>query len=115
MQQKVLSYIQQHRLLIPEQPVLVACSGGADSVALLHILLQAGYTCTALHCNFQLRGEESNRDERFITELCQQWNCPIRVQHFDTTAYACQHKLSIEMAARELRYTWFETDRKSVV
>lgn len=112
MQQKVHSYIQQYQLLHPQQPILVACSGGADSVALLHILLQAGYDCTVLHCNFHLRGEESVRDEKFITALCHQWNCPILVQHFDTTAYASQHKLSIEMAARELRYTWFESVRQ---
>lgn len=112
MQQKVLSYLEQHQLLTLQQPVLVACSGGADSVALLHILLQAGFTCTALHCNFHLRAEESNRDEAFLAHLCEQWNCPLIVQHFDTQAYAATHKLSIEMAARELRYTWFEEVRK---
>lgn len=113
MQQKVLTYISQHQLLSVQQPVLVACSGGADSVALLHILLQAGYPCTALHCNFHLRGNESNRDETFITQLCASWNCPILVQHFDTQTYATQHKLSIEMAARKLRYTWFEEVRQA--
>lgn len=113
MQQKILTYINQHQLLKKEQPVLVACSGGADSVALLHLLVQMGYNCTALHCNFHLRGEESNRDEQFITTLCQQWHCPILVQHFDTTTYAQQHKLSIEMAARQLRYAWFEEVRQT--
>ncbi len=114
MQQKVQLYIEQHQLLHPNQPVLVACSGGADSVALLHILLQRGYNCTALHCNFHLRGEESTRDEKFITQLCQQWECPLMVQHFDTESYAKENKLSIEMAARELRYTWFESVRQEL-
>ena len=89
--------------------MLVAISGGADSVALLDVLLRAGYMCVAAHCNFRLRGAESDRDEAFVRELCAQINVPLEVQTFDTTAYAETHKVSIEVAARELRYAWFET------
>lgn len=91
----------------------VALSGGADSVALLLKTIEQypGEVC-ALHCNFHLRGEESNRDENFCRELCKQYDTELRVKHFDTIKYAQEHHLSIEMAARELRYEWFaqETD-----
>lgn len=113
MHNQIATYIQQNHLLLPAQPVLVACSGGADSVALLHLLLRLGYPCHVAHCNFHLRDEESNRDQQFVEALCQQWNCPCHVQHFDTTAYAQTHKISIELAARNLRYAWFEELRQS--
>lgn len=109
MLRRVSTYIRQRGLLEQDKPVLVAISGGADSVALLDVLLRAGYTCIAAHCNFHLRGAESDRDEAFVTELCEQWNVPVEVQHFDTTTYAHAHHVSIEVAARELRYAWFET------
>lgn len=89
-------------------PVLVALSGGADSVALLQVLLELGYDCHAAHCNFHLRGEESNRDERFVTELCLKLDVPLDVKHFDVPAYMQEHGVSLEMACRELRYEWFE-------
>lgn len=108
MLRRVTTYIRQHGLLQPDQPVLVAVSGGADSVSLLDVLLRAGYTCIAAHCNFQLRGAESDRDEAFVRQLCEQMNVALEVTHFDTRAYAQTHQVSIEVAARELRYTWFE-------
>ena len=111
--QRVLSFIDQHRLMVPEARVLVALSGGADSVALLHILLHLGYRCHAVHCNFHLRGEESDRDELFVTDLCEALRVPCDVVHFDTRSYADEHKLSIEMAARELRYKEFERIRQA--
>lgn len=85
----------------------MAVSGGADSVALLDVLQRAGYTCIAAHCNFHLRGAESDRDEAFVRELCARMNVPLTVQAFDTNAYARAHKYSIETAARKLRYRWF--------
>ena len=88
--------------------MLVAVSGGADSVSLLDVLLQAGYTCIAAHCNFALRGAESDRDEAFVRDLCAQWNVPLEVIRFDTHSYAHTHNVSIEVAARELRYAWFD-------
>ncbi len=107
MLRRVSTYIRQRGLLAKGKPVLVAISGGADSVALLDVLLRAGYTCVAAHCNFHLRGEESDRDEAFVRTLCDQMNVTLEVQHFDTAAYAQSHHISIEMAARDLRYAWF--------
>ena len=90
--------------------VLVALSGGADSVALLRLLLQAGCDCHAVHCNFHLRGEESMRDEQFVRDLCQRLDVPLTVKDFDVAAYQHEHGGSVEMACRELRYAWFEQE-----
>lgn len=109
--EQVSKYIEQKKLLVPKQTVMVALSGGADSVALLHILLHLGYPCMALHCNFHLRGEESMRDEAFVRQLCQTLQVELCVADFDTTAEAKRRHISIEMAARELRYAWFEDMR----
>lgn len=108
----VEKYIQSKSLFKKGDKVLVALSGGADSVSLLRVLLDLGYNCEAAHCNFHLRGEESNRDERFVVGLCSEHNVPLHKIDFDTNAYASQHRLSIEMAARELRYQWFEKVRQ---
>lgn len=107
MKHRVTTYIHKHELLDKQQPVLVCVSGGADSVALLDVLHEAGYVCVAAHCNFHLREEESNRDEQFVRALCERMNVPLETASFETAAYARAHKMSIEMAARELRYTWF--------
>ena len=107
MLRRVTTYIRQHGLLDKSKPVLVAVSGGADSVSLLDVLVRAGYTCVAAHCNFQLRGAESDRDEAFVRSLCAQMNVPLEVASFDTVGYAQSRKVSIEVAARELRYAWF--------
>lgn len=87
--------------------LLLALSGGADSVALLRALLRCGRNVTASHCNFHLRGEESNRDQRFVEELCDSLNVPLLVKHFDVNAYRSTHGGSMEMACRDLRYEWF--------
>ena len=122
MLRRVKKYISDHELLSPGARVLVCVSGGADSVALLDVLLRAGYACHVAHCNFHLRGAESDRDEAFVRELCAtlgerlmvkgEWlresgTIPLYVEHFDTLSYARAHKLSVETAARELRYMWF--------
>ena len=104
---KVARYISQLGLMEEEGKYIVALSGGADSVALLSILLALGKNVSAAHCNFHLRGEESNRDEQFCVDLCQRWGIHLHRIHFDTLTYAQQHKVSIEMAARELRYRYF--------
>ena len=111
---KISQYIEDRQLFFPGAKILVALSGGADSVALLRVLLQLGYSCAAAHCNFHLRGAESDRDEAFVRGLCQKFGVPLSVIHFDTQAYAVQKGLSIEMAARELRYEWFENTRKEI-
>lgn len=105
---RVEAYIAKEGLLNKEGLHIVALSGGADSVALLLILKYLGYHIEAAHCNFRLRGEESDRDEAFVCTLCEEQNIPIHRAHFDTKEYAVTHKLSIEMAARELRYRYFE-------
>lgn len=105
---RIASYIQACSLLVEgDAPVLVTLSGGADSVALLRVLVDLGYTCHAAHCNFHLRGDESNRDERFVTALCQSLGVTLHLRHMDVPAYQRAHKVSVEMACRELRYEWF--------
>lgn len=95
-----------------DKRVLVALSGGADSVALLRLLLSAGINCHAAHCNFHLRGEESMRDERFVRDLCKRLGVPLTVKDFDVAAWQQKHGGSVEMACRELRYAWFEDERR---
>lgn len=113
-EREVAAYIGRHRLLTAGVRVLVALSGGADSVALLRVLLRLGYGVEAAHCNFRLRGEESEGDEAFVRRLCEELGVPLHVQAFDTKAYAASHGMSIEMAARELRYGWFRTLAKEL-
>lgn len=98
--------LDKHQVL-PDQRILVALSGGADSMALLNAFLTLGYTCEAAHCNFHLRGDESDEDERFVTEFCCKKQVPLHIKHFDTQEEALQKGISIEMAARDLRYQWF--------
>lgn len=109
---KVAQFIEREQLFKQEDKVLVALSGGADSVALLRILLSLGYTCEAAHCNFHLRGGESDRDERFVRQLCGKLKVRLHAVHFNTEQTAGERHISIEMAARELRYEWFEKVRK---
>lgn len=105
---KVLQTIHAHDLIDTNEKVLVALSGGADSVFLLHILLEAGVACDAAHCNFHLRGEESYRDEQFVISMCRKMNIKLHRTDFNTIDYAKQQGISIEMAARDLRYDYFE-------
>lgn len=94
--------------------VLVAISGGADSVALLCVLRELGYETVAAHCNFHLRGEESDEDAAFVEGLCRELNVRLHRIDFDTVRYARERSISIEMAARELRYEWFGLLRKEL-
>lgn len=104
-------YIEKYQLLTEDKPVLVGLSGGADSVALCGILVRLGYSCVAAHCNFHLRGDESLRDEQFACDFATSLSIPFCKTDFDTNAYAAERHISIEMAARELRYEWFEKMR----
>ncbi|WP_165025727.1 tRNA lysidine(34) synthetase TilS [Dysgonomonas sp. ZJ279] len=105
---KVKQYILNHQLLDSGDKIIVGVSGGADSVAILDMLHQLGYECIVAHCNFHLRNEESNRDALFVKDLCKTYNLKFDSIDFDTNKYAADKAISIEMAARELRYNWFE-------
>ena len=91
----------------PNGVFLVALSGGPDSVALLRMLIDKGKKVEAAHCNFHLRGEESDRDETFCKALCEKLGIKLHIAHFDTKEFAKLRGISIEMAARDLRYRWF--------
>lgn len=111
---KVETFITKYNLLNHNDLYIVALSGGADSVALLLLLKEQGFRIHAAHCNFHLRGEESDRDEAFCVELCGRLGIELHRVHFDTNTYADLHHVSIEMAARELRYRWFEQLRQDI-
>ena len=106
---KIAGFISRHHLMDGKGKYIVALSGGADSVTLTLLLQQLGYDIEAAHCNFHLRGEESVRDEQFCKAFCQQHHIPLHVTHFDTITFAQLHKISIEMAARKLRYAYFNS------
>lgn len=105
MLRRVQKYIRDNSLLSKGDRVLVCVSGGADSMALWDVLRRGGYECIIAHCNFHLRGQESDRDEVFVRQLNDE--AIVFVKDFDTMAYAQQKGISMEMAARELRYAWF--------
>ena len=111
---KVKTYIDTHKLLRPDGRYIVGLSGGADSAALILILKELGYCVEAAHCNFHLRGKESQRDEDFCIKLCEKNNIKLHLIHFYTAEYAELNKVSIEMAARKQRYDYFETLRKEI-
>lgn len=105
---RVGCFIASQHLLENGKPVLAAVSGGADSVSLLMALMSLGFECVVAHCNFGLRGTESDRDEQFVRQLCSRLRVPLEVRHFDVAAYATEHGVSTEMACRDLRYAWFQ-------
>jgi tRNA(Ile)-lysidine synthase len=99
--------------LTKQTKILLALSGGLDSVALLHLFKAAGLYFEVAHCNFNLREEESDADEQFVRDLCKNLNIKLHTKHFNTNKFAIQNGVSIQMAARDLRYSWFEEIRKS--
>lgn len=109
---RVQKFIQSEKLLPHNAKVIVGLSGGMDSMVLLDLLVLLEYRCIAAHCNFHLRGAESDRDADFVRKWCKNTDIPFTSIDFDTTGYAEDRKISIEMAARELRYEWFEILRK---
>ena len=109
---KVKKYIQDNMLLADKARVIIGVSGGADSMALLDILHHLGYECIVAHCNFHLRGQESYRDEYFVEKVATKYKFEYVSANFDTKKYIEEESISLEMAARELRYAWFEKIRK---
>lgn len=99
---------------IPSGKLVLALSGGIDSMVLADLLLKAKVDFVVAHCNFHLRGEESDGDERFVRKYAERNGLTIYVKQFDTADYAKEHGLSIEMAARDLRYAWFEELRQQL-
>lgn len=112
MRQKISQFIEKELKLASNTKLVLGVSGGVDSVVMTHILNDLGYHCIIAHCNFHLRGEESNRDENVVFNFGNELNLKVEKIDFDTKTYAKQNKLSIEMAARELRYRWFEEIRQ---
>jgi len=100
-------FINENHLFSPHDRVLAAVSGGMDSVLMAHLLKAAGYNFSIAHCNFQLRGDEADADQSFVYAFATELGVPIYSINFDTKQYATDRKISIQMAARELRYQWF--------
>jgi tRNA(Ile)-lysidine synthase len=112
MLQKFKQYIKQHHLFTPKDKLLIAVSGGVDSVLLCDLCQQAGYDFAIAHCNFKLRAEESERDETFVQSLAVKYGVQFFVTHFETQEFATQQKIGIQEAARNLRYDWFKAVAK---
>ncbi|GAB2629021.1 tRNA lysidine(34) synthetase TilS [Emticicia sediminis] len=109
-----LTYINEQKLFEPSEKVLLTVSGGKDSVAMLDLFCDAKLSFAVAHCNFQLRGKDSDDDQIFVENLCKENNVVFHTKTFDTKAYAKKNKISIEMAARTLRYEWFESLRQEL-
>lgn len=103
-----LNYIEKEALLKKEERILLAVSGGIDSVVMAYLFQHTSFNFGIAHCNFQLRGEDSDKDELFVKSLAKQFDVPFYNKSFDTKKYATNNGVSTQMAARELRYIWFE-------
>ena len=108
MKNKVQYFITEKSLFSKEDKLILGISGGADSVCLMHILLALDYSFELAHCNFNLRGEESDADTIFVKKLAKKYHLKIHIKQFDTLDYASKNKISTQMAARDLRYAWFQ-------
>lgn len=108
MQQQFSTILTNQFSFLKGKKLLIACSGGVDSVVLAHLCVNTSLDVALAHCNFNLRGEESNADEIFVTELAKKYSIPVFTTHFDTLTYQAKGNKSTQMAARELRYRWFD-------
>jgi tRNA(Ile)-lysidine synthase len=105
------SFIKQHALFAPADRLLLAVSGGRDSVLMAHLFNEAGFNFGIAHCNFKLRGEDSQKDEEFTSALAKKFGVPYFSRTFDTAGHSREQGISIQMAARDLRYQWLEETR----
>ncbi|HWK98565.1 MAG TPA: tRNA lysidine(34) synthetase TilS, partial [Parapedobacter sp.] len=112
-QERFTRFLDEQALCRPGQRALLAVSGGKDSVLMAHLFASAGYAIGIAHCNFQLRGAEADADEALVNGLARQLEVPFYTTTFDTERHAQAHGISIQMAARDLRYEWLETIRAS--
>ncbi len=112
MYQNFKTYLKTKIALADSAKLLLAVSGGADSVVMLDLFAKSDYQCGVAHCNFHLRDEDSDKDEALVKKLAEKYYFPYFKIDFDTQTYAAKKRISIEMAARELRYKWFEKIRK---
>jgi tRNA(Ile)-lysidine synthase len=110
---KFLRFIAENSLFTKEQPILLAVSGGKDSVLMVHLFAEAGLNFGIAHCNFGLREEASDIDEKFVKDLADQFKVEFHAIHFSTEKYARKNHISIQMAARDLRYQWLEEIRNT--
>jgi tRNA(Ile)-lysidine synthase len=108
---KLQEFIQKEQLFNKDEYILLAVSGGKDSVLMAHLFALCGFNIAIAHCNFNLRGQEANRDQEFVKNLAEQLKVPFYIESFDTKTYALEQKISIQMAARDLRYAFFEKVR----
>ena len=108
MQEKFIDHIERNLPFLKEGKLLIACSGGLDSIVLTNLCVVHNFDIALAHCNFSLRGRESDDDEEFVIDLAKKNSVPVFSETFDTKSYAKDNKLSTQMAARELRYRWFE-------
>ncbi|MBR3492323.1 MAG: tRNA lysidine(34) synthetase TilS [Bacteroidales bacterium] len=108
------AYINRYNLIVEGEKIILALSGGIDSMVLADLLLKAKVEFVAAHCNFHLRGEESDGDEKFVRKFAEKCGIQCFVKHFETEKYAAKFGISIEMAARDLRYVWFEQLRQQL-
>ncbi|RRJ88894.1 tRNA lysidine(34) synthetase TilS [Flavobacterium macacae] len=104
---KFQKHLSENLPFLREKKLLLAISGGIDSIVLAQLLRQSGYAVSLAHCNFNLRGSESDGDEQFVRNFAAENNLEVFVTHFDTERFAQDNKLSIQLAARQLRYIWF--------
>ena len=111
--EQFIAYIKKNALFSSQDRLLLAVSGGKDSVLMAQLFKLAGFQFSIAHCNFNLRGDEAQRDETFVKLLAATLDVPFHVTHFDTNAHAVAQQVSIQMAARDLRYAWFEELRKA--